>query len=212
MSIEEPDALVSAYTRKMMSFLLFHPEPRHLVMIGLGGGSIAKFCYRNLPGTRITAVEIDADVIALRDEFLLPADDERFRVVHADGARFVSTLDEPADVMLVDAFDAQGIAPSLATSNFYADACARLDDDGVLAMNLSGERSRYPLHLQRLRRAFGNRVLLLPLVSSDNVLAFAFKGVLPETADGTLDRIARRLQESLRLEFPRYLERLRTTR
>jgi spermidine synthase len=209
MSIDAPDALVTPYTRKMMAFLLFDPEPRHIVMIGLGGGSIAKFCYRNLPGTRLTAVEIDADVIALRDEFFLPADDDRFHIVHADGANFVASLQESVDVMLVDAFDADGIAPSLATSNFYGTACARLVDDGVLVMNLSGERSRYPTHLRRLRRTFGNRVLLLPLAASDNVLAFAFKGDLPDIASAAFEHCAAQLQARLQLEFPHYLRRLR---
>ena len=208
MRIDEPDALICAYTQKMMSFLLFNPDPRHIVMIGLGGGSLAKFCYRNLRNTRITGVEIDADVIALRDEFLLPADNARFRVVHADGSRFMSQLNEPVDVMLVDAFDASGIAPTLATSNFYNDAAARLDDDGILVMNLSGERSRYPTHLRRLRRAFDNRLLTLPVASSDNVLVFAFKSELPEPASAVFERCAQNLQSQLQLEFPRYLQRL----
>ena len=37
------------YTRTMMGFLLFHPAPARIGMIGLGGGSIAKFCHRYLP-------------------------------------------------------------------------------------------------------------------------------------------------------------------
>src|SRR5688572_14911651 len=79
MLFSNPDALISLYTRKMMAFLLFNPSPRHIVMIGLGGGSLAKFCHRHLPRSQITAVEIDADVIALREEFCIPKDGERFR-------------------------------------------------------------------------------------------------------------------------------------
>ena len=37
----------------MMGFLLFKPQPRSIGMIGLGGGSLAKFCYRYLSRTRI---------------------------------------------------------------------------------------------------------------------------------------------------------------
>lgn len=89
MRIDAPDALVTPYKRKMMAFLLTNPDPYHIVMIGLGGGSLAKFCYRHLPATRITVVELDADVIALRDEFRVPRDDDRFEVVHADGAAYL---------------------------------------------------------------------------------------------------------------------------
>src|SRR5687768_5676420 len=49
MRLDDPHALIAAYTRKMMAFLLFRPAPRHVLMIGLGGGSLAKFCYRHLP-------------------------------------------------------------------------------------------------------------------------------------------------------------------
>ena len=87
MSLDEPHALVSAYTRKMMGFMLFKPAPKSIVMVGLGGGSLAKFCYRYLPKTQITVVEIDERVIELRDEFCVPADDHRFRIVCDDGAR-----------------------------------------------------------------------------------------------------------------------------
>lgn len=59
MSIDDTDELVIPYTRVIMSFLLLEPSPRHVAMIGLGGGSLAKYCYRHLPGTGITAVEIN---------------------------------------------------------------------------------------------------------------------------------------------------------
>ena len=55
-----------------------------------GGGSLAKFCYRHLPDTCITVVEINPHVIALRDEFKVPPDDRRFRVVEADGVHFAA--------------------------------------------------------------------------------------------------------------------------
>ena len=58
-------------------------------------------------------VEISEEVIALREEFCVPKDDERFRVIHDDGARFIERLDEQMDVLLIDAFDADGIALSL---------------------------------------------------------------------------------------------------
>ena len=69
MRISEPYVLDLSYTQVMMAFLLFNCQPRRIALIGLGGGSIAKYCYRYLPSARIAAVESDPDVIALRDEF-----------------------------------------------------------------------------------------------------------------------------------------------
>src|SRR3954469_22145667 len=75
MELSNPQRLTLAYTRKMMAFLLFNRSPKRILLLGLGGGSLAKFCYRNLPYALLTAVEVNQDVIAMRDEFDIPADD-----------------------------------------------------------------------------------------------------------------------------------------
>lgn len=203
MSLNEPDALTSEYTRRMMGVLLFKPQPSHILMIGLGGGSIAKFCYRHLPGSRMTAVEIDDEVIALRDEFCLPFDDARFRVVHADGVRYIAQSDEQFDVILTDAFDHQGVAPALAASEFYRDAYKRLSDDGVFVINLSGEPARYEAHLQCIYETFGARTALMPVNAGDNELLFAFKRDFDFESDQS-EALARELEESMSLDFLRY--------
>lgn len=208
MLLSDPDALIAQYTRKMMAFLLFNPNPAHIVMIGLGGGSLAKFCYRNLPRSRITVVEINAEVIALRDEFCIPKDDERFRVVHDDGARFIQQLDEPVDVLLIDAFDAEGVALSLASSDFHGCAGRKLTADGVLVMNFWGPRERYVANLLQARAAFGDSLLLVPVSGELNVLLFAFKQAPPQSITDELDNLAQRLQMRLLLDFPRYLRRI----
>ena len=204
----DPDALISQYIRKMMAFLLFNPNPKHIVMIGLGGGSLAKFCYRHLSRSQITVVEINEDVIALREEFCVPKDDERFRVVHDDGARYVERLDEQMDVLLIDAFDADGIALSLAKSDFYACAARQLTENGVLVMNFWGPCERYVDNLAQARAAFGDSLLLVPVAGDVNVLLFAFKQTPPQSITDELQALAQRLQMRLLLDFPRYLRRI----
>src|SRR6185436_1620162 len=87
MRLEDPYALALDYTRCMMGFLLFHPEPREALMIGLGGGSLAKFFHRNFKKTAVRVVELDERVVvAARTHFALPPDDARLRVEIADGA------------------------------------------------------------------------------------------------------------------------------
>jgi spermidine synthase len=208
MHLDEPDALVSAYTRKMMAFLLFNPSPRRITMVGLGGGSLAKFCFRNLPNAQITVVEIDSRVVALRDEFCIPADDERFRIVCDDGACYMSKSSDAIDVILVDAFDAAGLAPTLASSDFYAQAAQRLSSRGVLVMNFSGEIARYPAHVRRIRAAFDGGALLVPVAADDNVLLFAFRRRMPWPTTSKYESRAQRLQARLALEFPRFLRRI----
>jgi len=208
MNLDAPDALITPYTRKMMAFLLFNPQPKSIVMVGLGGGSLAKFCYRHLRKTQITVVEIDARVVALRDEFSVPVDDARFRIVCDDGAYYISQLSDPVDVILVDAFDPIGLAPTLAGSDFYLQAAQRLSPRGVLVMNFSGDTNRYATHIRGIRAAFGRSTRLVPVASDDNLLLFAFGRRVPQPTTARYESRAQRLQTRFELEFPRYLRRI----
>ena len=208
MSLLEPDSLIAPYTRKMMAFLLMNPNPRHILMLGLGGGSLAKFCYRNLPKTRITVVEIDAHVIAMRDEFLIPRDDARFHVVHGDGAHHLEVMEGQTDVLLVDAFDADGVATSLTDAQFCRAAARRLTERGVVVMNLWGKAERYNAVLSQAATAFGAHALLVSVSGESNRLLFASCRAPPTSITTDLEMVADRLQQILQLDFPRYLRRI----
>jgi spermidine synthase len=95
MSRADPAALVLGYTRTMMGFLLFDEQPGRIGMIGLGGGSIAKYCRHHLPASRFIAVESDPRVVALRDSFGIPPDDAMFQVVEANGEDWVHDTRSP---------------------------------------------------------------------------------------------------------------------
>jgi len=176
MQIADPDALDLEYTRTMMGFLLFRPEPQHIVMIGLGGGSLAKFCYRHLKNSRLQVIEINPHVIALRDEFHVPPDDERFSVVRADGARFVRRRAARCDVLMVDGFDSGGLPSRLCSQRFYDDCAGMLQADGILVVNLHYGHARLPIFLDRIRRSFNDSVLVVDCVDGANSILFARQG------------------------------------
>ena len=90
MKIDSPDELLCGYTSAMLAFLLTTPDPHHILMVGLGGGSLLKFCHRHLPRCRITVLEIDADVIALREQFMIPADDDRLEIIQTDAVTYMA--------------------------------------------------------------------------------------------------------------------------
>lgn len=171
-----PYALDLDYTRTMMAVLLFNSQPETLAMIGLGGGSLAKFCYRYLPSTRIKVVEINPHVIALRDEFKVPPDDERFKVRRGDGADFVRFAPYPVDVLMVDGFDSDGQPPALCSQRFYDDCYEALQPGGMLVVNLHAGHRHHAAFVARIRRSFDEQVLLVG--DSSNSIVFACKGQL----------------------------------
>jgi len=176
MQIGDPHALDLEYTRTMMGFLLFKPDPRSIAMIGLGGGSLAKFCYRHLPQARIQVVEINPHVIALRDEFQVPADDERFTVERGDGARFVRWRAAHCDVLMVDGFDSDGLPSRLCSQRFYDDCFETLQPGGIMVVNLHYGHANYAIHLERIRRSFDAAVMVVDDGELSNSIVFACKG------------------------------------
>lgn len=176
MQIQDPNALDLEYTRIMMGFLLFKPAPLSIAMIGLGGGSLAKFCYRHLRQARIHVVEINPHVIALRDEFHIPPDDDRFTVVHGDGAQFVRLSATRPDVLMVDGFDPDGLPSRLCSQRFYDDCADMLQPEGILVANLHFGHVSYGKHLERIRRSFNDVVLVLDDGELSNSIVFARKG------------------------------------
>lgn len=208
MQINRPDVLDLAYTRKMMAFLPFYPRPKGLLLLGMGGGSLAKFCYRHLSRADITVVEIDPDVIAFRDAFKVPVDNERFRILCADATAYLPTHDLRTDVIMVDAFDGLGIAPELSSPDFYAQAYNKLSANGILVMNLAGDKAGYEDPLAQLSHCFDDRVLSLKVRDGGNQIAFAFKNPDFQPLWDRLKPVAVELERKLGLEFPWYLEML----
>jgi spermidine synthase len=176
MRCDAPDELVLGYTRTMMGFLLFKPKPEKIVMIGLGGGSIPKYCYAKLPEASIVVVEINPDVIALRDEFYVPRNDDRFQVICQDGADFVRNALSPCDVLVIDGFDRTGQSPQLCSQRFYDDCYSRLAPGGLMVVNLAVETRCLKGSVVRIRRSFKNAVIVVESEDSANKIAFASKG------------------------------------
>jgi spermidine synthase len=209
MRIADPHALALDYTRCMMAFLLFHPEPRRALMIGLGGGSLPKFFHKNLKKAAVRVVELDPRVVAAaRQHFSLPPDDARLAVEIGDGAEALAP--ECCDVMLVDAYHDEEHVPRLASSEFYDAAWLALEPRGALVVNFMNDDRNFNRYLARLENAFGGAVLALPALYDPNIIAFAFKG-LPESFSWDDLRLKAQILESrLGLPFPRYVSRLRS--
>lgn len=178
MSLLNPDALEIEYTRMMMGFLVFNSAPGRIAMIGLGGGSLPKFCYRYLPGSDIEVVEIDPAVIELRDAFQIPKDGPRFRVVQADGADYVCDSERLPDILMVDGFDLDGMPEQLCSQEFYEDCHDFLAPEGIMVVNLHLNRAGYADCVARIRNTFGAAVFEVVDDDMTNSIVFARKGEL----------------------------------
>src|SRR5690606_14926787 len=185
-----PDVLVADYTRTMLAALLWRPAPRRIGIVGLGGGSQAKFLYRHFPQASIEALEISPEVLALRGRFHVPPDDERFTVRQVDAAAFLPLHPGRYDLMLVDAYDETGIPAVVSTPAFHAACHGALTDGGALSSNLYCDN--HAVHFGRLRAAFNGQALRVEEPRQSNRVASAWKGAArPHDADELLGGLPR---------------------
>ena len=176
MQLQHPDALDLRYTRTMMGFLAFLPAPDAIAAVGLGGGSLVKFCHRHLPKARIDVAEINPHVIALRTTFRVPPDSRRLRVVEADGAQFIRAAEHRYDVLLLDAFGPAGLPRTLSSQRFYDDCLDVLKPGGLLVANLHSAARDFDACVERVERSFVGGALVVTDREAGNSIVFARRG------------------------------------
>lgn len=208
----DPISLNLAYTRKMMGFLLFKHQPRNILMLGLGGGSLAKYCYSHLPLSKINVVEIDPYVIGFREQFFIPADDSRFRVIHDDAAKYIEQCPFRPDVMLLDAFDRNGFSSSINFGEFYHKARSLLSPSGLLVANLAGSKEERLAHIKSIREVFDNNLLILQTEDDGNHVLIAFRNGGFEPLWRSIESQAKKMQVSYRIDFPLIAQKLERSR
>lgn len=210
MRLADPDHLELAYTRTMMAFLLFKPDPSMITSVGLGGGSINKWMYRHLADARQTVLEINPQVIATaRQQFHVPQEDERLHIIEADAAQWIAEHPDSADVVLIDGYDGEALVEALATVEFYQAAAQTLVRDGVLVVNLWGSDRRFDDNLHRIETAFEGRVTCVPALQKGNIIVFAFRRTPAGLRWDELRERARLLEERYDLEFIRFVEAMK---
>jgi spermidine synthase len=161
MLMDEPTALVHEYIQRMMAWLmLIDPSTapqRQALQLGLGAGSLTKFCALEM-GMRTTAIELNPQVLhACRGWFHLPMDKPRMKVVLADAAQEIrhKRWQGVVDALHVDLYDHEAAAPVLDSPDFYADCRRTLTEDGCMTVNLFGRSSSFERSVERIASAFG---------------------------------------------------------
>ncbi|MDQ3185740.1 MAG: polyamine aminopropyltransferase [Pseudomonadota bacterium] len=213
MRLTAPNDLELTYTQCMMGFMLFYPCPENILMIGLGGGSLAKFVYHRLPQAKTTVIEINPQVVTTaHNYFLVPADDERLQVITAEGGDYIARNPVSADVLMIDGFDGGCQVPSLCSQDFYDRARETLKKNGVLVVNLLSRDKGLQDYLRRIENSFDGHVTTMAAEARGNLIAFAFKHSPGRSDWEELRERAKQLEAEFSLPFPEYVKKLRRSK
>lgn len=211
MNVGHPAELVLSYTRAMMGGLLFYRQPKRILHIGLGGGSLLRFCYEHLPESVHTVVELHAEVVAAaRQWFELPEEGERLTIHVMDGVAFMAQCEQQFDLILVDAFDGVEIVADTVREPFLHDCRQALSAEGVLSLNFWRKDPFFERRFQTVTRVFEGWAFQLPATTHGNVAILAMRPPIPSIL--RLDRLATEantLTAQCNIEFDAFVSRLK---
>jgi len=179
--LNEPQRMVFNYTRMMMSSLFVKPDPKRVLVIGLGGGTLPMALAQVLPQARIDTVEIDPAVVNVARRYFGYQTSPRQRVHQADGRAFVEQAvreKRSYDLIMLDAFDYTYIPAHLMTREFLQQVKTLLSPGGVLAANTFASSDLYDRESATYQSVFGTYFNL----RANNRVIFAVNGALPDDA------------------------------
>lgn len=187
MSLADPHALVFDYTRMMISALYVNPDPKRILVVGLGGASLQQTLERLLPDAVIDTVEIDPAVGRVAQAYFGYRPGPRQRLYIDDGRAFVEQAHREGrqyDIVMLDAFDVDYIPEHLMTLEFLQHVKGILSPGGVVVSNTFTRSQMYARESATYGAVFGpfynlrhaNRVIVAargPLPSLDDIAANA---------------------------------------
>ena len=211
MIIADPNQLNSFYAQAMMGLLLFNDSPKDILMIGLGGGTITKYLLHQFGDCKIKVIEFRSSVLKVaRSHFQLPLD-PRLKVKIGCGGEYVANqskqVEEQYDLMVIDAYDHQGMALEVSSEQFFDNCRTLLKEDGLLAINLWGTNKELFRDVTwNMGRIFNWRILFLPVRRRGNIIGFAFRENAPKYSMKELKLKANQLEQQYQLNFPQFVQ------
>lgn len=155
----DPVPLFLPYSQLIVASLALAAEPRRGLILGHGGGSLAKWLARHWPALELDIVEFDPTVVRMAEAFFDYHPPANHHVLVKDGRAFLNRTDRTYDVIWIDAFARDMIPFHLTTVEFFSLVRAHLNPDGVVAVNLAssgkeGDLARAAAVVQTMKRAF----------------------------------------------------------
>ncbi|MEI2646484.1 MAG: fused MFS/spermidine synthase [Candidatus Competibacter sp.] len=196
-SLDDPNQFVFTYTKMMMGALYLNPNPRNVLIIGLGGGVLPMALAKMYPDAAIDIVEIDPAVVKVAKQFFGFESGQHLHVIEEDGRVFAKRAGKAGqhyDLIMLDAFDHQYIPEHLLTQEFLFEIKNLLTPDGVLAANTFSTSRLYDHESTTYQSVFGEFYNLRVQYKNRIVLA-KLDGVLARDA---IDRNAAALEEKLK--------------
>jgi spermidine synthase len=196
--LSDPIYLTIEYTRLFMSTLFFVPEPKSILIIGLGAGAMSNFLQHYYPETSIDMVEIDGEVVKISREYFGMKESKLTKVHVQDGRVFVKRTKKKYDIIFLDAFRGSFVPFHLKTKEFYEEIKKKLTPNGIVASNLFGGSALYPYDLKTLSTVYKR---LYSFKGQGNIIVIAGNDKSADLEDVSMMESAKKLMTEKKFNF-----------
>lgn len=175
----QPRQLVFNYTKLLMTGLLFNDEPKRILIVGLGGGTMSNTLAQLFPQSQIDNIEIDPAVITVARDYFGFVENEQVKTYNQDGRIFIkrALLKKQAyDWIILDAFNGDYIPEHLMTKEFLQEAKALLSNNGILSSNTFSLSELYAHESATYKAVFGNFYQTSNKANSNRIILVSKKG------------------------------------
>ena len=155
----QPQQLVFNYTKQLLTGLLVNPEPKHILIIGLGGGTMSNTLHQLLPDSYIDNVEIDESVIKVARQYFGFLENDQIKTYSQDGRVFVKRAllkKQEYDWIILDAFNGDYIPEHLMTKEYLEETKRLLSPQGILTANTFSSSQLYRYESATYKAVFGD--------------------------------------------------------
>jgi len=197
----DPDYLGLSYVRTAFTGLALTGEPKRILVIGLGGGTLPSFLHKHYPAAVIDAVDIDPVVVDVARRYFGFRDDALMKGHVGDGRRFVEEVKQPYDMIFLDAYGSDSVPEHLATEEFLRAVRRAVKPDGIVVGNIwgRGHNRLYDRMVRTYQEVFDD-LYILDVRNAGNQILLALPRVQRLTQE-QLAEIARKVSTAKRFDF-----------
>ena len=174
MNLRNEEQLPALYTQIMTVGLVYADNPKHVLIMGLGGGMTTRYIQRYYPESIVDAVELDRGVIDLAKKYFGVKESNKYRITESDARVYLKRSKEHYDIIMSDAYPNGSIPFHLYTKEFYELVRGHLGEGGCFVMNLYSTKKLLKSTLSTLNSVFES-VDIFTHPSMKNIVIVAYK-------------------------------------
>ncbi|MDO6507133.1 fused MFS/spermidine synthase [Colwellia sp. 4_MG-2023] len=187
----QPDHLVFNYTKLLMASLLFNTQPKRILIVGLGGGTMSNTLAQLYPQSEINNIEIDPAVIKVARDYFGFLENNKIKTYAQDGRIFIKRAllkKESYDWIILDAFNGDYIPEHLMTKEFLQEAKALLSDNGILSANTFSLSKLYAHESATYKAVFGDFYQVTNNANSNRIIVVSKNGFSNNRINNSLNK------------------------